>query len=107
MASATHFCNKYLKNSVSTKFLPPLDRVRPHLLCFLNIKFPGLQESVESKGKVSKLLDKKFFFLKNGILLQKKYSHYVRLLFRGINLHELLIACHLLPMALSNINLDV
>lgn len=48
---STSFCDEYLRNCVRTEFLPPLEHVRPHLLCFLNIKFPGLQESVQPKGK--------------------------------------------------------
>jgi len=49
--------NKYLGDGVSTKFLPPLKHVRPHLLRFLNVKFPGLKEPVQENannaGKVS------------------------------------------------------
>jgi hypothetical protein len=99
MASATHFCNKYLNNSVSTKFLPPLDRVRPHLLCFLNIKFPGLQESVESKGKVFKLLDKKFslkkmaFYSKISTALMF-VSSFIELIFVNYSMHATYFQWH-------------
>uniref|UniRef100_A0A0A9CMN6 Uncharacterized protein n=1 Tax=Arundo donax TaxID=35708 RepID=A0A0A9CMN6_ARUDO len=36
---------KILDNCISTIILPPLKHVSPHLLCFLNIKFPCFQKS--------------------------------------------------------------
>ena len=42
----------HLHNCISTIFFPPVDHVGPHVLCFLNIKFPCFQESATSVNSI-------------------------------------------------------
>lgn len=68
---------KYLHDCVSTKFLPPLEHITPHLFCFLYVKFPGLQKSA-SIFIIQPLIP--FMWMVQNDITTKGLKHYLNII---------------------------